>query len=736
MKIHLKIIVFNTILWLMTVSNIAIAQVCTPGNPSTSLDTCPDSIRLAPIPVIAMPAVNNDSLILRDSIEGMGGIYRFGELFNVNINMITQGRWDVLPDGSKLCRLKIVSAGAWSIYFHYDDFWLPPQATFYIYSKNRAMTIGAFTELNNRSNSKFATQLVNGDTIVLEYYEPANVNGPARINISKVIHDYRNMLGIPDGPHGNSLPCHINVACPEGNLWRNEIRSVGLITIGGGRCSGVLLNNVRQDEIPFFLTAFHCIDTDNDGTISTAEETTAENMIVYFNHEAGRCQDNTWHNLHTISGATYLSGSPNSDFALFQLNTTPPAIYGVHYAGWSNENTPAIFSAGFHHPGGDIKKLAIDDDAAVNFPSSVIWQGGLITPPNSHWDVTYEDGRTEGGSSGSPLFDENHRVIGQLHGGFVITTCTTVPEKLYGKFSFSWVGDGTSDTRLSDHLDPDGTGVTFLDGLDPTCNNIDLTISEVINSGVIVTREASGTLTATNYTINSGGEATFISSKRIVVTPNSRANIGSKFHAFISPCSPSPPPTVELFVPDNPVAFACFLYVMAANVLHGKKPYQLTWTINAQQTGLHQFTLGHDDIASFTPVPNDHFTYSVTVTDADGITATSLTSPLINVSQSGFSCRLAKVSSKDSKPNNFSNHMFVYPNPNKGIFNLSLKFEQEKKTKIVVYNIFGKVIYAVSEAPILQKEYQINLSSHPNGIYIVRLITNDEVINKKIILSK
>ena len=78
----------------------------------------------------------------------------------------------------------------------------------------------------------------------------------------------------------------------------------------------------------------------------------------------------------------------------------------------------------------------------------------------------------------------------------------------------------------------------------------------------------------------------------------------------------------------------------------------------------------------------------------------------------------------------------LYPNPSSGIFNLYVKFEQEKKTKIVVYNIFGKEIYSVSESPILQKNYQINLSSYPNGIYIVRLITNDAVINKKMILSK
>ena len=76
------------------------------------------------------------------------------------------------------------------------------------------------------------------------------------------------------------------------------------------------------------------------------------------------------------------------------------------------------------------------------------------------------------------------------------------------------------------------------------------------------------------------------------------------------------------------------------------------------------------------------------------------------------------------------------PNATNGIFNLEVSLNNKKSIKIAVYDIFGKEIYVVLEAPILQKNYQIDLSSQPNGIYIVRLITNDEVINKKIILSK
>ena len=144
---------------------------------------------------------------------------------------------------------------------------------------------------------------------------------------------------------------------------------------------------------------------------------------------------------------------------------------------------------------------------------------------------------------------------------------------------------------------------------------------------------------------------------------------------------------------------------------------------------------------------------SIRLTDGfrsgDNFRAYTLDPCLINLRVSGNSeilfddYTIQDITQDQTKDNTINDEMFyqndgihLYPNPSSGIFNLSLKFEQEKKTKIVVYNIFGKEIYVVSEAPILQKNYQINLSSQPNGIYIVRLITNDEVINKKIILSK
>ena len=44
---------------------------------------------------------------------------------------------------------------------------------------------------------------------------------------------------------------------------------------------------------------------------------------------------------------------------------------------------------------------------------------GYFAPGDTHWFVAaWDEGMTEGGSSGSPVFDDSQRIRGQLHGGY------------------------------------------------------------------------------------------------------------------------------------------------------------------------------------------------------------------------------------------------------------------------------------------------------------------------------
>ena len=337
----------------------------------------------------------------------------------------------------------------------YDEFELPDGARFYIYTEDRQMVYGAFTSRNNKEHGKFATSPTKGNTTILEYHVDANTAETGKISIKRVVHGYKNVFfGRLDkgGEPGfdKSGDCNVNINCPEWQDWSSESRSVAMIITAGGLrlCTGTLINNVRQDETPYFLSANHCL----------GEE---ETWVLMFNYESPACENIDGPTWMTISGTTLLSANDYSDFALVELSEQPPPSYNVFYAGWTLSQVPSPMSVCIHHPSGDIKKISFDDDPLV--PTDYYGYSG-----DGHWQVGHwEVGTTEGGSSGCPLFDPDHHIVGQLHGGYA--TCRQIKPDWFGMFHKSWDYGTTPETRLKEWLDPDNTGTTVLDGRDSEC---------------------------------------------------------------------------------------------------------------------------------------------------------------------------------------------------------------------------------------------------------------------------
>ena len=384
---------------------------------------------------IILPAINIEELLEEDRLEMESNEmkpYRFAKTIDVELNMENSGSWTTLEDGSLIWQLKIVSPGAYSLNLIYDIYNLPPGAEFFLYSDETIL--GAFTDFNHKPHGGFSTAPTQGDSVILEYNEPANSIFNGQISIASVAHDYKNIfLKNSVRGYGDSGSCNNNANCPVGEDWQDEIRSVAMIlTSGGSRlCTGSLINNTEQDLRPLFLTANHCLGGNNS-------------WIFMFNYESPGCTNQDGPTNMTVSGSTLLANSGSSDFALLELNEEPPDSYNVHFSGWdvtgNTPNTPVCI----HHPSGDIKKITFDYDNASN--------------AGNYWDVNqWEDGTTEPGSSGSPLFDGiSHRIVGQLYGG--TASCTSITYDTYGKTSTSW-GLG-----LSQYLDPQNTGLQILDG--------------------------------------------------------------------------------------------------------------------------------------------------------------------------------------------------------------------------------------------------------------------------------
>jgi len=482
------------------------AQISMPGTP---LSFGKKTIG-ADIPVIHLPTVDADALLAEDEAGAVYGNipYRFGTDIEVSYNTDNSGVWHNLPNGGRVWRLGIASAGAYSLNFIMDRFYLPRGAALYILNPDTKDFIGAFTTHNNNADSVFATAPLSGSMVILELYEPADKKGMSTVSIQYVIHAYRNIFSTVKSI-SSSGACNINVNCPEGLLWQNEKRAVAMILSANNTsvCSGALVNNVRQDGTPYFLTANHCLMGANSST-----------WIFMFNYESATCIGTNGPNHQTVQGSVIRARDNSSDFALLELNTAPPLDFNVYFAGWSAVDVASDSCVGIHHPSGDIKKISFDFDSVSS--------SGYSGPGNTHWRIgEWELGTTEGGSSGSPLFSKHRKIIGQLHGG---TASCNNPSgyDVYGKFSHSWDTGSTPDKRLKDWLDPDDTGTLVLDGADfnmPLYNTdaalllIESPLTGVIcaldiNPKVIIKNNGSDTLTSLNinYTLNGGTPETFV----------------------------------------------------------------------------------------------------------------------------------------------------------------------------------------------------------------------------------
>jgi hypothetical protein len=383
---------------------------------------------------------------------------RYGRRTTQRIDIKQRSTRRDLPSGGSLWQVRIAAPDARGLRFAYDRFQIPPGAQFFVYDPDGHTVRGPFTDRDHTPHRGFATSLTPGSEAILEYYEPDSPPFPGRIRIRTVIQAQRRpYLNAPLAKSAHyqpsALSCSINTACPEGDPWTPEMRATVLIDRGGSTCSGVLLNNTSEDFTPYILTAHHC------GAPAVGDTL---NWLVHFNYASPSCADPaTAPPKRSMAGVVVRAARAGwrEDFALLELVNPIPPSYHPYYAGWSVDGAAPQHGMTPSHPQGDIRKMALDDDPAVNL--------------GERWLNTFDHGTVEGGSSGAPLFDASRRVVGHLRGAWSVdlNACSgpggddNAATIVFPKLSYIWDA-GPAGTRVGDFLDPSATGAVHLDGLD------------------------------------------------------------------------------------------------------------------------------------------------------------------------------------------------------------------------------------------------------------------------------
>jgi len=409
------------------------------------------------IPAVNLPSFDIDRVRAEDEINDrkFDAPWRFGYMHSVDYGF-EDGVWTTLENGDRIWRLMVKSDNALSLNFIFDDFYMPEGGYIFLYNNQKSDLLGAYDSRQNQDSGMLGTWLVEGESVWIEYFEPIESYNQGRLHLAKATHGYRNAETFNQAKGLNdSGNCNLDVDCSIGDDWSDlkdhNKRSAGILLSGGsGFCSGALINNTENDGTPYFLTANHCYS--NPASWAFRFGWISPNTVCATSANSSNGPTNM-----TLSGASLRARDAGSDFALVEINQNIPAEWDRVYAGWDRSGNTPDFTVGIHHPSGDVMKVCRDNDQpiqAVNAGAQT-WE---ITGLGSGWEL----GVTEPGSSGSPLFDPEGRIIGQLFGGAAACSGTVDNNAYdyYGRMDVSWNGGGSSSSRLSDWLDPNGSGTT------------------------------------------------------------------------------------------------------------------------------------------------------------------------------------------------------------------------------------------------------------------------------------
>lgn len=271
--------------------------------------------------------------------------------------------------------------------------------------------------------------------------------------------------------------CDFNASCTENafcvsmpaNIQAVRNAYASILFVSGPYyyvCTGGLLADSEPGtQIPYFLTANHCITN----AVEAASVATRFQYVLENCNGTSSCGSSISDWSDTV-GSTIKAAGSAGDFSLLQLAGDPPS--GSVFLGWNSD--PVAYTDGeqlfrISHPGGAPQAYS-EHEVDPTAPTCGSWPLGERIYSRDTF------GATEGGSSGSPVLNASAQVVGQLSGacGFnpSLECSPTINATVDGAFAYyfaqvqPFLGNGSPECSV-----------------DSDCNDGDLCTTDACNGG-------------------------------------------------------------------------------------------------------------------------------------------------------------------------------------------------------------------------------------------------------------